>query len=294
MIRLLLVCAIMVTAATGSSAGEAEPATVRVMSFNIRYNNPADGVNRWDNRKDFVAEAIQAFDPDLLGTQEVLAGQRDDLKARLPGYTVVAAGRDDGKERGEMSAVFYKTQRFEHVESGHFWLSETPEKPGSKSWDSSLPRMVTWVKLKDRQQSGAKPILFLNTHFDHRGDTARVESAKLIREKMSTLGQGSRVVLTGDFNASEGSKPYQMLFGEIEGTPSPVIDTYRTAHPKPFESEGTFSAFTAMALGSRIDWIAASRDWTVTAAAIDRTAREGRSPSDHFPVTAVLQAKPSE
>src|SRR3954453_19665447 len=123
---------------------------VRVMSFNIRYGTAKDGENAWEKRKEFLAETVAAFDPDLLGTQETLAFQRDFLAAKLAGYGVFAAGRDDGKEAGEMAALFYREARFEKLAGGHFWLSETPDVPGSKGWDAALPRVATWVKLRDR------------------------------------------------------------------------------------------------------------------------------------------------
>ena len=112
-----------------------------------------------------------------------------------------------------MMAIFYRKARFEKLDGGHFWLSETPDRAGSKSWDSSLPRMVTWVKLRDRTNPEARPIAFFNTHFDHRGPKARVESARLLRKKIEELGEGCRVVLTGDFNSGDGSEPYRTLFG---------------------------------------------------------------------------------
>jgi endonuclease/exonuclease/phosphatase family metal-dependent hydrolase len=129
-------------------AGE-DAVAIRVMSFNIRYGTAADAENHWDKRKEFLLETIQNFDPDLLGTQETLAFQRDYLAEKLAGYGYLGIGRDDGMEQGEMMALYYRKDRFEKLDGGHFWLSETPEKIGSKSWDSSLPRMATWVKLKD-------------------------------------------------------------------------------------------------------------------------------------------------
>ena len=123
--------------------------TIRVMSFNIRYGTANDGVNRWDLRKEFLVETIQVYSPDLLGTQETLAGQRDFLEATLSGYGVVGVGRDDGQAKGEMAALFYRKARFEEVKHGHFWLSETPEKVGSKGWDAALPRISSCVLLKD-------------------------------------------------------------------------------------------------------------------------------------------------
>jgi endonuclease/exonuclease/phosphatase family metal-dependent hydrolase len=261
---------------------------VKVMSFNVRYGTARDGENHWDRRKDFLADTVKAFGPDLLGTQETLGFQRDFLKKKLEGYGVFAAGRDDGKEKGEMMAVYWRESRFEKTDGGHFWLSKTPEKAGSKSWDTSLPRMATWVKLKDRK--GGKPVLLLNTHFDHKGKEARLESAKLVREKIVALGKGCSVIVTGDFNAGEGSEPYKALFGPKGKEESPVLDSYRAAHPKKGEAEGTTTGFKAgPSKGARIDWIGVSKDWKVVSAGIDRTEKGGRTPSDHFPVTAALR-----
>lgn len=269
----------------------AEPAApVRVMSFNIRYGTANDGDNNWVHRRDLVAETILAYKPDLLGTQETLADQRDFLASKLPGYAVVSAGRDDGKEKGEMAALFYRKDRFEQVDGGTFWLSESPEKVGVKGWDAALPSVVTWVKLRERQNAAAKPLLFVNSHFDHRGTKARTESARLIRTRLEELGKGCSLVVTGDFNAGEGSEPYRALLGRIEDRESPLVDTFRQAHPKRGDREGTFHGFKPSTPGTdRIDWIAASRDWTVLGAAIDRTEKVGRAPSDHFPVTAELR-----
>ena len=263
---------------------------VRVMSFNIRYGTANDGVNHWNQRREFLRDTIRAFDPDLLGTQETLGFQRDWLSEQLPGYGVLGVGRDDGKEAGEMMALYYREARFEKLAGGHFWLSETPDKVGSKSWDSSLPRMVTWVRLKDRQSPQARPILFFNTHFDHRGTEARARSAALIRRQLLTLGKNDSLIVTGDFNDGDGGEPHRQLFADLEGTSSPVVDTWRIRNPQVGQNEGTFTEFLEKNTGGpRIDWIAASRDWQVESASIDRTARDGRTPSDHFPVTATLQ-----
>jgi endonuclease/exonuclease/phosphatase family metal-dependent hydrolase len=275
------------TLAGVADAGSAP--TVKVMSFNIRYGTARDGENHWDKRKEFLVDTIKAFDPDLLGTQETLAFQRDFLAAKLPGYAVYAAGRDDGKEKGEMAALYYRKDRFAKTGGGHFWLSAAPDQPGSKGWDAALPRVVTWVKLTDRKAPQAKPILFINTHFDHMGKQARVESARLLRQQVLKLGAGCSVIVTGDFNAAEGSEPYTVLFSAQNGSDAPVIDTYRAAHPQRAKDEGTFSGFEPGATtGPRIDWIGCSRDWSVKSAGIDRTTKDGRTPSDHYPVTAVL------
>lgn len=265
------------------------PGEVRVMSFNIRYGTAEDGENRWELRREFVAETVRAFRPDLLGTQETLAFQRDFLAEKLPGFECVSAGRDDGRERGEMAALFFRSARFERLDAGHFWLSETPDQPGSKSWDSALPRIVTWVRLRDRERRAAPPLTYFNTHFDHRGEQARRESARLLRRRVDAAAATGPVVVTGDFNAAEESEPYRLFFRPQGGEADLLADTFRVANPTRSPHEGTFSGFRAGSdSGARIDWIAASRHFRVLQASIDRTARDGRTPSDHYPVTAVL------
>lgn len=288
----LLICILL--ASMSSPPARAEPpdstsSAVRVMSFNIRYGTAQDGPNHWQKRREFLTDTVRAFNPDLLGTQETLAFQRDFLAQQLPGFAAWGAGRDDGADQGEMSALFYRTERFERTGGGHFWLSETPEKPGSKSWDGSLPRMVSWVKLRDRRAPEGPSLLFLNTHFDHKGAEARLQAARLLRGRIGELGQGCRVILTGDFNASDDSPPYAALFGRAGDADSPVLDAFRLAHPQRGSDEGTFNGFQPGATsGARIDWIGVSRDWRVTEVRIDRTMRDGRTPSDHFPVCAIL------
>ncbi len=293
-LSLIILCFLALTsiAPSGSAADPPSGSTddVRVMSFNVRYGTARDGDNHWDRRKEFLVQTIEAFAPDLLGTQETLGFQRDFIAAALAGYDHHGVGRTDGKEDGEMMALFYRRDRFEKLDAGHFWLSETPMVVGSQSWDSSLPRMVSWVKLRDRRLPDSRPILFLNTHFDHRGETARLESSRLIRRQISELGADCDVVLTGDFNADQASPPYQALFAREGDQASPIVDTFRNANPEPTAAEGTFSGFRADATGgARIDWIGVSPSWTIVDAAIDRTAVDGRTPSDHFPVTAILR-----
>ncbi len=268
----------------------ADGAPIRVMSFNIRYGTAPDGEHAWTNRRDVLIETIRAANPDLLGTQETLEFQRHELALALPDHDAFGAGRDDGGERGEMCAVFVRRSRFERLAGGHFWLSETPDVPGSRSWDSALPRMVTWVKLRDRSAQNTPALLFCNTHFDHRGPRARLESARRLREFIEREGRGLRVVVTGDFNAGEDDPPYAVLFGAADSGPSPLQDAYRMAHPVRQADEGTFHGFRADAVGGpRIDWIGVSRGARVLEATILRTARAGRLPSDHFPVFAVIE-----
>ena len=264
------------------------PALVRVMSFNIRYGTANDGINRWELRKEFLVDTIRDFDPDLLGTQETLASQRDYLADALKSYAVVAAGRDDGKQAGEMAALYYRKDRFEAIDEGHFWLSDTPEKVGSKGWDAALPRIATWVKLKDLRSPEAKPILFVNAHLDHKGQEARVQSAKLIRVKLQELGSEARWIVTGDFNASPSDEPYRALFDPA--AERKLLDTFRVMHPVQGPDEGTFSSFQAsQTSGPRIDWVGCSEDFEVRLSRIDRTSRQGRTASDHFAILAVLR-----
>ena len=264
--------------------------TLRAMSFNIRLGVAKDGENHWDKRKDFVVETIVNYKPDFVGTQETWDFQAAYLNEKLSGYTYAGRSRQqDGK--GEHCGIFFRTSRFDKLVEGHFWLSENPDEPGSKSWDSSLPRMVTWLKLWDRTNEQA--FFVINTHFDHRGKTARTESAKLIRNFVSELPAGSQVVITGDFNAGVTSDPYDALFGEDHTSSiikqSPVVDTFDAKNPKPGEGNGTFNGFKGTQNGDRIDWIATSRNVEVVAAKIDRTSFEGKFPSDHFPVTAEVR-----
>ena len=284
---MLALATLSVCPATEQSATVDSPA-VRVMSLNIRYGTARDGNNAWPRRREAVFGVVRSFEPDLLGTQETLAFQRDELLTAFPTFAAVAAGRDDGREAGEMAAVFYDRDHFEPLDSGHLWLSETPEVPGSRGWDAALPRIATWVKLRDRTAPQDAPILFLNAHFDHVGQRARLESARLIRRSLATLGAGCRLVLTGDFNAAEASPPYAALFADDAAAPK-LLDTLRAAVPQSTGPEATFNGFNpTTTAGERIDWIGCSPDWRVVAASIDRTVVAGRTPSDHWPVTATL------
>jgi len=266
--------------ASDSFADEGD-SSLRVMSFNIRYGKANDGDNSWPHRRKLVASTIKTFDPDLLGTQETLPFQAEYLSEQFPEYSRIGWSREENPD-GEQCAIFYRTDRFELVESGQFWLSETPDEKYTKSWDSSLPRVATWTILRDRNDDG-REFVFANTHFDHRGAKARLESAHLIHERATQLS-GAPIVLTGDFNCPEGSEPWQAL------TVSNLLrDTRRVRYPNAEKSEGTFNGFRGRTDGGRIDWILATDHFGVLEADIDRTNEKARYPSDHFPVTAVLK-----
>lgn len=291
----LLVMASSQSVSHGAEPSAEPPVLLRVMSFNIRYGTAEDGANHWKHRRNHLVETISNFQPDLLGTQETLADQRDFLLSELKEYDAVGVGRDDGREAGEMAALFYRRDRFEAIDSGHFWLSESPQQVASKGWDAALPRIATWVKLRDRKQPEAMPILFLNTHFDHRGELARAESARLVRLQLKSLGAGCRWIVTGDFNADPSAPAYRNLFDARDEGGSRLIDTLRAYRPTPAADEGTFSGFKPEQTGgSRIDWIGCSEAFEVRLAGIDRDAFEGRTPSDHFAVTAVLRPRSPE
>jgi len=294
---LRFVCALLLCLTLDVPAIEAAPPEpLRVMSFNIRYGTAKDGPNHWDLRKEFLVETIKAFKPDLLGTQETIGFQRDYLAEKLPEYKTIGVGRDDGAEKGEMMAIYIRKERFDVIGSGHFWLSETPDVVGSKSWDSSLPRMVTWADLKDKQAPDGPRIMWFNTHFDHMGVEARKLAGRLLRERVAEQKEKA-VIVTGDFNSVEASDAYRNLFGAIDGQESPIVDTFRVLPKEKQQTEnvGTFSGFVAAnRKGGRIDWIGVSSQFKVLSAEIDYTERDGRTPSDHFPVTAVIEWKPAE
>lgn len=179
-----------------------------IMTFNIRYDNPDDGEQNWHKRKENVIRMVNFYDLDIIGMQEVLVSQLNYLKDNLPEFNSVGVGRKDGKEKGEFTPVFYRKNRFRELDHGTFWLSETPDKV-SKGWDAALERIATWIKLQDK--TTGKEFLFINTHFDHRGKQARVESARLLKTKIAKLANGKQVMLTGDFNLVPESEGIQTL-----------------------------------------------------------------------------------
>jgi len=178
------------------------------MSFNIRYDNPEDGKQNWHHRKENIIRMINFHDLDIIGMQEVLINQLNFIKEELNQYKTVGVGRNDGKKKGEFCPIFYKKDRFDAIKSGTFWLSETPEKI-SKGWDANLERIATWVILKDKT-TGTK-FIFINTHFDHLGKQAQIESAKLLKQESIKLAGDLPLILTGDFNVVPESTAIKTL-----------------------------------------------------------------------------------
>jgi len=270
--------------------GVAVSENYRVMSFNLRTATIIDAANHWNHRKDLVVKSIRKFEPDILGTQECQVSQARYLIDKLPGYQFVGAGRNNGKEDGEMCGLFYRTDRFVKLNEGHFWLSETPDKPGSKSWGSAFKRMVTWVRLAPRNGTGRAFYCF-NTHLDNSSEMARVQGAWLLRRKIDQIADGRPVIVTGDFNTDSDTTPYQLLVRGPQDWRGYLIDSYRETNPVPGSNEGTRHGFNGKSNSGRIDWIISTNNFATLEAGIDRTHYNGQYPSDHFPVTAVLKLR---
>lgn len=264
--------------ASPSSSPQVDDNSMRVMTFNIRYNNPDDGEHAWPNRRDSVAALIRFHRADLLGVQEALRGQIDDLTQRLPNYDWFGVGRTDGQEEGEFSAIFYRSDRFELLDHNTFWLSPTPDEVGSQGWDAALPRIVTWGRFRDRNTD--EEFYHFNTHFDHRGQTARRNSAELVVSRADSIAGGTPLVVTGDFNLTPDSEAYQTLVGSLE-------DSYHSSATGHYGPESTFYGFELSGEpGPRIDYIFTSSGVDVHRHGTLTDNWDGNYPSDHLPVVA--------
>lgn len=279
--------------AVGASAGE--PLTV--MSFNIRYGTADDGENRWTARREQLFELLRDQDADLVGLQEALGFQIQEIVEAMPGYAAVGVGRDDGRAAGEHAAILFRRARLRVAEAGTFWLSDTPELPGSRSWGNHITRICTWARFVDR---GGDAFWVYNLHLDHESQPSRERSAQLLAQRMRGRPYGDEpVVVTGDFNVGEDNAALRQLLGESAGgTPraaAPFVDTFRVVHPAE-RDVGTFTGFAfGRTSGPKIDYVLVQPDAEVLAAAILRSSRDRRYPSDHFPVTARVRLRaPSE
>ncbi|WP_221929319.1 endonuclease/exonuclease/phosphatase family protein [Saccharicrinis carchari] len=256
------------------------------MTFNVRYDNPGDSLNNWQNRKERVANSILFYDADILGTQEVLHNQMKDLKRLLPGYESVGVGREDGKEKGEYSALFYKKERFSVLDSGYFWLSETPEVAGSRGWDGACERIASWAKLKDK--ASGNTLIALNTHLDHVGVTARREGVKLILDRLAELSNDLPIILMGDFNA----KPESDVINQItdKSNANHLIDS-RAVSPIVYGPSWTFHNFGRIPYEKRplIDYIFVSKDVEVLKHGILAETENKQFLSDHTPILVRIQ-----
>ncbi|MBP1648548.1 MAG: hypothetical protein H6Q30_1993 [Bacteroidetes bacterium] len=263
-----------------------EPA-LRIMTYNIRYDNPGDGINSWSQRKEFISSLMLFHGADIVCIQEGLIQQVRYLHDVLEGFDYCGVGRDDGKEAGEFSAIFYRKGMFDLLADSTLWLSPTPSLP-SKGWDAALPRIVTWASF--RLKSGGRSFFVFNTHFDHMGEIARRESARLLTAQIPRIAGISPAILAGDFNSGEKDSAYQILLRPVSGSP-PLKDSYIISRLPHHGVAPTFFGFDARTQdpGQRIDYVFVSGGVTVMRHGTLTDFRDGRFPSDHLPVLVELK-----
>ena len=251
---------------------------INIITYNIRLNVASDGVNAWPNRKENVKALVKFHDADILCVQEALPEQFDAILENS-NFDVVGVGREDGKRKGEFSAVYFDKDRFTKKDGGTFWLSETPNVP-SKGWDAALNRVCSWVRLYDKLNK--KEFLVFNTHYDHVGVKARIESAKLLKQKIQEIAPKLPVVFTGDLNVTPETEA-------IATIKSFLIDAKEISQEPPYGPNGTFNAFDFNSdLKNRIDYIFVNRGFKVQKFAVLSDSKDKRYPSDHLPVFARL------
>jgi len=248
---------------------------ITIASYNLRYNTKNDGINAWPNRKELVKGLIRFHEFDIFGIQEGLRGQLDDI-VEIGDFAFLGNGRDDGKQSGEHSSIFYRKSRFKVVESGDFWLSETPDVPG-KGWDATCcNRICSWAKFNDLITKNT--FYVFNVHFDHQGVVARRESGKLMVKKIQEIAKDASVILTGDFNSTPETE-------QIQHIQSLLSDSKQVSQTPAYGPEGTFNGFKFDApLKNRIDYIFTSKLVTVQKYGVLTDSFEQRYPSDHQPV----------
>jgi endonuclease/exonuclease/phosphatase family metal-dependent hydrolase len=251
-----------------------------IITYNIRMNTPDDGVNAWPLRKDKVASLLKFHQADIFNVQEALPEQMDDLISLFPDFDHVGVGRDDGVRKGEHMAVFFRKTRFEKVKDGMFWLSETPDKPGL-GWDAVCNRTVTWIKLKDKLTK--KSFYVFDTHFDHRGKTAREEAAKLILKSIKEINKENLpLILTGDLNLTKNTVPVQSILKELN-------DAMDKSVTPPYGPAGTSGGFDVKNMPNKIDFIFINDKVTVLRHGVLSDSFGLFYPSDHLPVLAEVK-----
>ena len=269
---------------------QSQVSSLKVMTLNARYNNPDDGPYSWVNRKSMFFDMIQQVNPDVIGFQETLISQVLDLQEAFPGYSWVGAGRDDGKQAGEFAPIFFNARRFEQKATGTFWLSETPDKPGSRSWNAACNRIVTWIKLSDLESH--QLFFVFNTHFDHASAEARIQSARLINSTIKKIAGKCWVIVTGDFNDTEGSEMYEILTDTLQK--NTLTNTSRISTAKPDGPSYTYIGFPFHPEeGNTIDFIFTKNSQSVKVVShqVLTYNHEGKYPSDHLPVYATFELK---
>lgn len=267
-----------------AGAGVSKDPAVALMSFNIRYGTANDGPNHWDQRRDMVMEVIERHGSDVVGVQEALAFQVAQIRERFPNYAAVGVGRDDGLTGGEHCTILYRSDRFTLAESGTFWLSDTPDAVASVTWGNAITRICTWARLID--DASGRGFYVFNTHFDHVSQPSRERSVGLIAERVAARNHPDPFVVMGDFNVGEANPAMEFLLRSPDGPG--WVDTFRVIHPDE-TVVGTFTGFRDRIDGDKIDFVLVPPGVRVLDATIDRTRTDGRSPSDHEPVTAVIE-----
>jgi endonuclease/exonuclease/phosphatase family metal-dependent hydrolase len=267
---------------------ESDKSAIKVMTFNIRYDNPEDSTNVWSKRASQVYSFILNEKPDIIGMQEVLWNQYEDLDSALTEYTSTAVGREDGERAGETNPLFFRKEKFDMVRTITFWLSETPEVPGSKGWGASLPRIVTWMELVDKETHNH--LFCFNTHFAHDSDSARIMSARILLREVGKIAEGFPFIITGDFNMQPSDTGYAILTGPAESVPL-LKDSYSVSEKKPFGPAYTYNGFSDRAGERRIDYVFVRNGMKVFEHRTLIKKEKGVFISDHWPVEAVVSIK---
>jgi endonuclease/exonuclease/phosphatase family metal-dependent hydrolase len=269
-------------------SGGGDKNAIKVITFNVRFDNPADSVNAWARRSAQVINFIADEKPDVIGMQEVLLNQYDILDSALSEYGSVGVGRDDGARGGEMNPVFYRKDKFDMVRTITFWLSDSLNIPGSKGWGASLPRIVTWMELVEKDSH--QHFFLFNTHFAHDSDSARIMSSRILLTEVVKIAAGSPFIITGDFNMLPSSSGYAILTGPDESVPV-LNDSYLISDKKPTGPSFTFNGFTDKPGEGRIDYIFVKSGLKVTEHKTFVHKDNGVYISDHWPVEAVVLLK---
>jgi endonuclease/exonuclease/phosphatase family metal-dependent hydrolase len=261
---------------------------LKVMTLNIRYDNPEDSLYAWPNRTRIICNFLKNEKPDLLGMQEVLAHQYEFLDSVLTDYSSVGVGRTDGAKEGEMNPVFFRKDRFELIRTRTFWLSDSTEVAGSKAWDSGLPRIVTWTELSEKTTH--EHFYFFNTHFAHDSDSARIMSSELLLNKVDSIASGFPFVITGDLNMLISDKGYEILTGPYESVPL-LSDTYAVTEKRPVGPAYTFNGFAEDKSSGRVDYVFVRNGMKVLEHRTFIKKERGIYISDHWPVMATVSLK---
>lgn len=286
--RILLHTLIIITILLPGCRNKSDKDSLKVITFNIRYDNPNDSINAWPNRASLVAGLIKAEKPDLLGLQEALVNQYEFLDSVLTDYTSVGVGRSDGARGGEMNPIFFRKDRFDMIRTKTFWLSETPEVAGSQAWGAGLPRIVTWMELVDKETH--EHLFHFNTHFAHDSDSARILSSSLLMGKVDSIATEFPFIITGDFNMNPGSKGYAILTGPAESVPL-LTDSYTISEKKPGGPSGTTNGFNDRTRSGRIDYIFVKSGLKVLDHKTIIRKEKGVFISDHWPVEAIVSIR---